>query len=146
MFDAKKNDRVVIHIKPLQGKSLEIEMKSKFDFVQTVKLKISDSIGFPVSEQKLLMGTKSLIDQKCLLDYGIDGSTTTTITLAKVTPKSVEGTIDSCHLDPDLKSDMKRKIGNSNQDLFWNQIQVLLIHSEFANNADAIFSEWKQSA
>jgi ubiquitin-large subunit ribosomal protein L40e len=67
--------RIQVFIKTLTGLTIAFDVASS-DTVRTLKQKISDRQGVPVSQQRLVFSAKQLADDKTMSDYGIRDSST----------------------------------------------------------------------
>ena len=69
-----------IYVKSLTGRVTTLEVDPS-DTIEDVKDKVSDTIGIPSSEQRLLFGGKQLEDGHTLSDYNIIPDSTLHIVL-----------------------------------------------------------------
>lgn len=143
LFERPVHDKIHVKIKPLQGEPFVCEMQSKTAFVLSLKMEIGKHLGITVAEQKLLMGTKSLMDHKCLLDYGIDGKTQPTITLAKIKTNEEQSVIVAA---PQSSAKAPSKAKEASQDTFWKEVTSLLLDRYSPESVEAILMDWKAAA
>lgn len=67
--------RIQVFVKTLTGLTIAFDVAPS-DTVRTLKQKISDRQGVPVSQQRLIFSAKQLADDKTMSDYGITDSST----------------------------------------------------------------------
>jgi AN1-type zinc finger protein 4 len=72
---------IPIKIETLAGSSFELHV-SPHEQIQSIKRRIEQREGIPVSQQHLIWKSKELDDESCLHDYNIESGTTITLVLA----------------------------------------------------------------
>ncbi|KAI8893978.1 hypothetical protein BC833DRAFT_606648 [Globomyces pollinis-pini] len=140
VLTSKTTQLLQLQIKPLKEfQPFNVESDS-LDPIAWLKLKCANQLKLQPDSVSLLYNGKSLLDSRCLLDYGIEKSITLHLSIKNIGSNAIS--IDPIIPNvPTVKKESTVRV--LDEQIFWSQIKSILDSKFNSDESEKILAEWK---